>query len=125
MTILLVDDEPLQALTRKAILERRFPDVERVAGGVDALCLMGQPEYSKRLGLLVSGHHLPGLTGPAFVSEVRCRMPQLPILVLGDSGEVASDYPGEGVRFLPRPISSEALLREAAIMVGLAEPVRA
>ncbi|HEV2485923.1 MAG TPA: response regulator [Terracidiphilus sp.] len=118
MTILLVDDDPLQALVRKSILEKRFSNVLRVAGAAEALCLVEQPHFADNLGLVVSGHHLAGIGGPAFVAELHARMPSLPVLVLGDSDEVNGDYSVEGVRFLPRPIAAEEMLTVAGQMLA-------
>lgn len=39
-TILLVDDDPLQAYVRRSILERRSMDVERAADAVAAFILV-------------------------------------------------------------------------------------
>lgn len=117
MTILLVDDDPLQASVRKSILEERFSDVIRVAGAAEALCLVEQPQIGRRLALVVSGHHIAGIGGPAFVAELHNRMPGLPVLVLGDSDEEAGWYSGENICFLPRPIQSEQLLDLATSML--------
>jgi CheY-like chemotaxis protein len=116
-TILLVDDDPLQASVRKSILERRFPNVKRVGDAAEALCLVEQPHFADDLGLVVSGHHLPGLGGPAFVAELHARMPYLPILVLGDTNEDPSQYDRDCVRFLVRPIAAENMLAMATQMM--------
>ena len=118
LTILLVDDDPLQAFVRKSILERRFSDVLRVAGAAEALGMVEQPHFAHSLGLVVSGHHLAGIGGPAFVAELHTRMPSLPVLVLGDSNEVYGDYSVEGVRFLPRPVAAEEMLTAAGQMLA-------
>jgi CheY-like chemotaxis protein len=120
--ILLVDNDPLLACLRKSILERRFDEVERVSDAAEAFCLVEQPQFADRLGLVVSGHHMPGIGGPAFVAELLVRLPGLPVLVLGDSNEAAGDYCGEGVRFLSRPTNSEQLLSLASQMVRQGEP---
>ena len=112
-TILLVDNDPLQATLRKSILERRFRDVQRVGDAAEALCLVEQPQFAGQLGLVVSGLSMPGIGGPAFVAELHERMPQIPVLVLGATSEAATDYKGGWVRFLPRPIASEQLLAAA------------
>ncbi len=57
-TILLVDDDPLQAFVRKSILERRFADVQRVADAAEAFCLIEQPRFAEKLALVVSGLHM-------------------------------------------------------------------
>ncbi len=109
-TILLVDDDPLQAFLRKSILEARFPDVQRATSAAEALCLVEQPQFAANLGLVISGHHMPGLGGPAFVAELRTRLPWVPILVLGGVGEDAGDYAGSGASFRPRTVSSDEFL---------------
>jgi len=116
-TILLVDDDPLQAFLRKSILEARFPDVQRVADVAEALCLVEQPQFASNLALVVSGHHMPGIGGPAFVAELRSRLPWVPILVLGGVGEDAGDYAGTGACFRPRPVSSNELLTVARQLI--------
>ena len=68
---------------------------------------------------------MQGIGGPAFVAELHLRLPALPVIVLGNAGEVAEDYSGEGVRFLPRPIESEELLALASEMLTHSELSRA
>lgn len=116
-TILLVDNDPLQAFVRKSILEKRFRDVQRAADAAEALCLVEHPQFAKRLGLVISGLQMPGISGPQFVAELHSRMPALPVLVLGAASEQATDYAAEGVRFLPRPVDSEELLSLASQML--------
>jgi CheY-like chemotaxis protein len=116
-TILLVEDDPLQAFVRMSALEKRFPDVQRVADAAEALCLIEQRVFADNLGLVIAGSHLPGLGGPEFVAELQARIPGLPVLVLGDGFETASDYTGQDVRFLSRPIGAEDVANAAGQMV--------
>lgn len=116
-TILLVDNDPLQAFVRKTVLEKRFSDVRRVADAAEALCLVEQPQFADDLVLVVSGHHMPGISGPAFVAELRTRLPELPVLVLGDAHEDAGEYTGDSIYFLPAPASNEAILAAAGQML--------
>jgi DNA-binding NtrC family response regulator len=117
-TILLVDDDPLQAYRCKALLGSKYSDVRRVSDAAEALCLVEQPQFASSLGLVVSGHHMPGIGGPAFVAELHNRMPSLPVLVLGDTGEKPADYEGAHVRFLPRPAASDDILNAAGQMLS-------
>jgi DNA-binding NtrC family response regulator len=117
-TILLVDDDPLQAFVRKSILEKRFSNVFRAADAAEALCLVEEPKFAEGLGLVISGLNLPGIGGPAFVSELHSRLPSVPVLVLGGASEGPSDYAGEPVRFLPRRTTPEELLAIAGQMLG-------
>ena len=120
-TILLVDDDPLQAFLRKSILERRFRDVERVGDAAEALCLVEQPEFAGQLGLVISGLNMPGIGigGPAFVAELHERLPRVPVLVLSSGREMASDYKGGWVRFLHRPFAEDEILSAADELLGL------
>jgi DNA-binding NtrC family response regulator len=122
-TILLVDDDPLQAFVRKSVLESRFHDVQRVRDAAEALCLVEQPQFADRLGLVISGVHMRGIGGPAFVAELHSRLPALPVLVLGNGGEAAIDYTGEWVRFVGQPVASEELLTLASqLLTSYAHP---
>jgi len=109
-TILIVDDDPLQASLMMSLLGRRFGNVCRVNDAAEALCLIEQPEFAGKLGLVITGHHTPGIGGPAFVAELRSRKPDLPVLVLGAPGTVSSDYNDEHVVFLARPVGGEKML---------------
>lgn len=117
-TILLVDDDPLQAFVRVSALEKRFRDVVRVADAAEALCLIEEPTFSSRLGLVISGHHRPGLGGPEFVAELHTRRPNVPVLVLGNGNEIAADYGELGVRFVPRPARNDELVEIAGQMMN-------
>jgi len=122
-TILLVDDDPLQAFVRKSVLESRFQDVQRVSDAAEALCLVEQPQFANKLGLVISGIHMRGIGGPAFVAELHSRLPALPVLVLGNGGEAAIDYVGEWVRFVSQPVASEELLTLASqLLTSYAQP---
>jgi CheY-like chemotaxis protein len=109
-TILLVDDDPLQASLMLSLLGQRFGDVRRVTDAAEALCLIEQPELACKLGLVISGHHKPGIGGPAFVNELRSRMPDLPVLVLGTTGETPADYAETHAIWLAKPFTSEKML---------------
>lgn len=113
-TILLVDNDPLQAFVRMSTLEKRFPDVQRVADAAEALCLVEQPQFAGKLGLVISGLHMPGVGGPEFVAELHSRLPKVPVLVLGGTSEPPADYDAEGVRFLSKPYATEQMLAAAS-----------
>lgn len=117
-TILLVDDDPLQAYMCKALLDRRFADVKRVADAAEALCLVEQQQFAGDLGLVISRDRLPGIGGPAFVAELHSRMPELPVLVLGDSRLWPSDMKGSHVRFLPHASATEEIVSTADQMLA-------
>lgn len=116
-TILLVDDDPLQAYMCKALLDKWFADVRRVADAGEALCLVEQPQFAGDLRLVISRDRLPGIGGPAFVEELHNRLPQLPVLVIGEDGQWPADSKGEHVRFLPRVSAADEIVSTANQML--------
>jgi DNA-binding NtrC family response regulator len=109
--ILIVDDDPLQASLLMSLLGRQFGNVCRVNDAAEALCLIEQPEFATKLSLVITGHHTPGLGGPAFVAELHSRKPDLPVLVLSAGAVGPSDYnKDEQVVFLPRPVGGDKML---------------
>lgn len=110
VTILLVDDDPFQAFAHRAALEHDYASIERVADASAAFIRVQEPVFAESLALIVAGLRLPGLAGPAFVNELKARVPQVPVLVIGRSGETAAEYSGENVGFVARNASAEELL---------------
>jgi len=84
--------------------------VRRAADAAEALCLIEQPEFAQNLGLVISGNHTRGIGRAAFVAELRTRMPDLPVLVLGAPGDAPADYSSEHVAFLAKPVTAEKIL---------------
>jgi CheY-like chemotaxis protein len=101
-TILLVEDDPLEARRIIPLLEREFGQVHRAVDAAEALSAIEHADFAGKLKLVVSGHQMQGIGGPAFVAELHERMPSVPVLVLGTTGESADDYSGDRVAFLPR-----------------------
>jgi CheY-like chemotaxis protein len=117
-TILLVGGDPFWALRCKSVLERRFPDVKQVGDAGEALCLVEEREFADNLGLVIAYHNMPGIGGPAFVSELLNRMQDLPVLVLGGATGTQDDYVAIGACFRPRSISGDELLTLADQMLS-------
>lgn len=109
-TILLVDDDALQASLLLSILRQRFGDVRRVNDAAEALCQIEQPEFTSNLRLVISAHQTLGIGGPAFVNELHTRMPDLPVLVLGTAAETSADYTETHAVFLAKPFAVEKML---------------
>jgi CheY-like chemotaxis protein len=109
-TVLLVDDDPLQAHVRRSVLQRQFRTVERAADAAEAFILVEEPQFAQKLGLVVVGLNRPGMRSPDFVAELISRLPEVPVLVLGCNREDADLYRGENVRFLLRTVPTDQML---------------
>ena len=121
-TILLVDDDPFQAYAHKVALERESYNIERAADASEAFIRLDEPGFSQSLVLIVAGLRLPGMAGPAFVSELTARIPGVPVLVIGRSGETASEYKGGNLRFLPSDTSADELLEGVKSFISQPRP---
>ena len=117
-TILLVDDDPFQAYAHRSALEPHFAHIERAADANEAFIRVVDPGFEETLALIVVALRLPGMAGPAFVSELRSRLPKVPVLVIGRVGETASDYCGDNVSFVPRNTSGKELVRAVKRMLS-------
>jgi CheY-like chemotaxis protein len=108
-TILLVEDDPLEAHMIMPLLEREFDDVRR-ADAAEALGVIEHADFANEIVLVVSGQLLKGIRKPEFVAELRERVPELPVLVLGAADDSPSDYMGENVAFLPRTLATRNMV---------------
>jgi len=108
--ILLVDDNPVQAATRQAILSLHGRIVAVAESAYRALELLEDPEFFHSVGLIITDHYMPDLNGPQFVDLLRMRLPAIPVLVLSGLPDAEEEYAGLDVVFRAKPIPPEQLL---------------
>ena len=108
--ILLVDDNPVQAATRQAILTLRGRRVVVAEGAHRALELLDDPEIFGSLRLVITDHWMPDLNGPQFVELLRKGMPAIPVLVVSGMPDAESEYGHLDVIFRTKPIPPDQLL---------------
>jgi len=89
-----------------------------VGDAAEALCLVEQPYFAGKLGLVISGLSMPGIGGPEFVAELHARLPKVPVLVLGSSSEAPGDYDTGFVRFLTKPFALDDMVAAAANLLS-------
>jgi CheY-like chemotaxis protein len=107
--ILLVDDNPIQAATRRIILERTGATVRVASSGIQALTILDSPD-EKAVRLLITDHLMPGMNGPELVQAVRDRNLQIPIVVLSGLPDAAEQYDGLDVLFRLKPFHPDSLI---------------
>jgi CheY-like chemotaxis protein len=71
--ILLVDDNHIQSATRQAILEGAGREVCRAQQGQQALELLSESGTASPVGLVITDHLMPVMSGPEYVAELRRR----------------------------------------------------
>jgi CheY-like chemotaxis protein len=108
--ILLVDDNPVQAATRQAILSLRGWTVAVAENGYRALEMLEDAGLFGSIGLIITDHCMPNLNGPQFVDLLRRRLPTVPVLVLSGLPDAEEEYAGLDVVFRAKPILPDQLL---------------
>ncbi len=108
--ILLVDDNCIQATTRKAILSRSGRNVAVACDGPQALAMLDQAGGLRPVGLVMTDHLMPGMNGPEFVAELRTRFPDLPVVVLSGLADAEDEYRLLDVLFRVKPCPPDELL---------------
>jgi CheY-like chemotaxis protein len=108
--ILLVDDNPVQAATRRAILSLHGRSVAVADSAYRALEMLEDPELFHSIGLVITDHYMPDMNGPQFVDLLRRRLPSMPVLVLSGLPDAEDEYSTRNVVFRAKPILPEQLL---------------
>src|ERR1700721_4321838 len=83
--ILIVDDNPIQAVTRRLILERAHFPVVIAEDGPSALTRFDSGE---QFGMVITDHCMPEMSGPELVKKLRERSAAIPIMVLSGPPEL-------------------------------------
>lgn len=107
--ILVVDDNPVQALTRKAILNRAGFEV-RTAYSADAAFEALDSDEDREITLVITDHIMPGESGHHFVKRLWQRRAGMSVMVLSGLAEAEADYEGLNITFRAKPILPSELV---------------
>lgn len=108
--ILLVDDNPIQATTRRMILERTGHTIKVASSGMEALACLADPQQRANLGLVITDHLMPVMNGPELVKKLRSDGFHLPIVVLSGLPDAELHYEDLDVLFRLKPFPPDALI---------------
>jgi CheY-like chemotaxis protein len=111
--ILIVDDNPIQAVTRRLILEKAHFPVVIAESGAAALARFDSGEP---FGMVITDHCMPEMSGPELVKRLR-EQSALPILVLSGLPEAELEYQGMDVLFRLKPIQPQELIELSRTML--------
>jgi CheY-like chemotaxis protein len=111
--ILLVEDDDDVAMLLVEMLQGLGHEVRHEGTGRAALAAI---EAGHRPGLVITDMMLPGgLGGLELASEVRARLPEVPVVVTTGHSEQAAELRASGLRVLCKPFRAadlEAIVRE-------------
>lgn len=109
-TILLIDDNAIQAATRQAILKRAGYFVIAALNPTRALETIQKDESPAKINLIITDHSMPGMSGADFVRALRKTHSDLPVMVISGLTEAEAEYDGMDVTFRMKPLQPELLL---------------
>ncbi len=109
-TVLLIDDNAIQATTRQAILRRAGYFVIAALDPARALEQFQHDGFAAPIGAVITDHVMPGMNGAEFVRELRRTHPELPVMVISGEEDAEAEYAGMNVRFLVKPLMPDLLL---------------
>ena len=109
-TVLLIDDNAVQATTRQAILRRAGYFVIAALDPARALEQFQHDEFPTPIDAVITDHVMPGMNGAEFVRELRKTHPELPVMVISGMEDAEVEYAGMNVRFLVKPLMPDLLL---------------
>ena len=109
-TLLLIDDNAIQAATRQAILKRAGYFVIAVLDPTRALEQLRNNEFPAHIDLIITDHLMPGMTGSEFVASLRTFSPNIPVLVISGLAEAEDEYRALSVEFRLKPLLPNLLL---------------
>ena len=109
-TILLVDDNAVQAGIRQTILRRAGYNVIAVLNPERALEQFRQNQFAEPISLVITDHIMPGMSGAQFTRALRSLTPDLPVLVVSGLEEAEDEYADLRVIFRLKPLPPDTLL---------------
>ena len=108
--LLLIDDNAIQAAARQTILKRAGYFVLAALNPQRALDQFQHDEFHEEIGLVITDHFMPDMTGAQFVRELRRLHPEMPVLVISGMEEAEGEYAGMNVSFRVKPLLPDDLL---------------
>ena len=108
--ILLIDDNAVQAAIRQTILKRAGYHVIAALSPVRALEQFRQNSFPERIGLVITDHVMPEMSGSRFTRELRELDPSMPVMVISGLEEAEDEYEGLNVTFRMKPLMPDSLL---------------
>lgn len=112
-SILLVDDNAVQAAIRQVILKRAGYCVFAALNPARALEQLQNGDFHSEINLVITDHIMPGMSGTEFVRQIRQTYQDLPVLVISGMEEAEEEYAGLRVNFLLKPLPPERLIESA------------
>jgi DNA-binding response OmpR family regulator len=117
-TVLLIDDNAVQLLARKGVLESAGFRVLTSTDPLHALETLRSPGDGLQVDGVVTDHIMPNVSGAVFVRKLRETDAKVPVMVVSGLAEAESEYEGLNVIFKQKPLLPAEMIAALRAMVG-------
>lgn len=117
-TILIIDDNAVQAAVRQTILKRAGYFVVAVLSPQRALDQLRSGDFAGAVELVITDHIMPGMNGATFVKALRESHAEIPVLVISGLLEAEAEYADLDVVFRLKPLLPDNLLATVHSMLA-------
>ncbi len=113
--VLLLDDNPAQLTIRELVLRKGGMESHVATNAQSALALLRSEPGQQRVGVVVTDHIMPDMSGVEFVRQLRSFNPDMPVIVLSGLAEAEHEYAGLNVIFRIKPCDPDELIHLARV----------
>ena len=121
----MIDDNAVQAATRQAILRRAGYFVVAALDPRRALEQIKNGEFPVEIGLIITDHLMPEMSGAEFVRKLRSTHASVPVMVISGLEEAEAEYAGLNVLFRLKPLLPDKLLASVESLLKVNEAKKA
>lgn len=115
---LLLDDNPTQLTIRELVLRKGGIESHVATNAQSALALLRSEPGKQKVGMVITDHIMPDMTGVEFVRQLRSFNPDIPVVVISGLAEAEQAYDGLNVIFRVKPCDPEDLINLAKTALG-------
>jgi DNA-binding NtrC family response regulator len=108
--VLLLDDNPAQLTIREMVLRKALIECHVATSAHVALALLRSAAGQEKIGVVVTDHLMPGMSGAEFVKELRSFNPDIPVLVMSGLPDADEEYKDLNVIFRVKPCEPDELI---------------
>lgn len=107
---LLLDDNAAQLTIREMVLRKAHIECHVATNAQSALALLRSEPGQEKIGVVITDHLMPGMSGLEFVRQLRSFNPEIPIIVISGLPDAEEEYQDLNVVFRVKPLDPEALI---------------
>jgi len=107
---LILDDNAAQLTIREMVLRKALIECHVATNAQSALALLRSEPGQDKIGVVITDHLMPGMTGVEFVRELRSFNGEMPVIVISGLPDADQEYEGLDVIFRVKPCEPEELV---------------